>query len=127
MAAVDGGGSGQVVSHGRARTLARVWSIDPESLLELFVATGEISRDLIAAVDDDLHRLDAAAEVTGGGSQPQDMRNQLRALVEYLMAHGERGPVTAWELLTDNEPWVRERGQDQPTAELHVRPGRDRA
>lgn len=130
-----------VLTHGRARTLAALWSVEPDSILAHFAATGEISRSLIEAVHDDLRRLEAAAALGSAALPPRELRSQLRALLGYLQAYGERGPMTGWGQFPDTGLWAEDSGfvappavpgpdppgrSEELTSELEYEPGWDR-
>lgn len=93
-----------VVSHARARTLAECWQDEQDAgaPLSVLADTGAISDATVWALRSDLQRLERAL-VDSEVEEPMSSRGQLRALLRYVTACGERGPVPGWTGLTDRD------------------------
>lgn len=93
-----------VVSHARARTLAECWQDEQDAgaPVSVLADTGAISDATMWALRSDLQRLERAL-VDSEVEEPMSSRGQLRALLRYVTACGERGPVPGWTGLTDRD------------------------
>jgi len=93
-----------VVSHARARTLAGCWQDerDAGAPLSVLADTGAISDATVWVLRSDLQRLERAA-ADSEVEEPMSSCGQLRALLRYVTACGERGPVPGWTGLTDRD------------------------
>ncbi len=70
--------------------------------LSILAETGAISDATVWALRSDLQRLERALE-DSEVEEPMSSRGQLRALLRYVTACGERGPVPGWTRLTDRD------------------------
>lgn len=93
-----------VVSHARARTLAECWQDEADSgaPVSVLADTGAISDATVWALRSDLQRLERAV-ADSEVEEPMSSRGQLRALLRYVTACGDRGPVPGWTGLTDRD------------------------
>ena len=93
-----------VVSHARARTLADCWrdEQDAGAPVSALADTGAISDETVWVLRSDLQRLERAV-ADSEVEEPMSSRGQLRALLRYVTACGERGPVPGWAGLTDRD------------------------